>query len=249
MATFHPLDYLSLVRRRKWWIIVPAAVCLVATALLAVFLPRVYRSAATITVSSPAVSAELLKQAGPLSREERIRAISQQLLSRTVLERVVRDEHLAPDGDVDGAVDRLLAPNVIKVEPTDLLKQVTTKDGPQLDAFLLSYASASPADARRVADTLARVFVEASSRTREARAEDTSAFISTQLDASKTRLDEIEERLRKAKESYMGRLPEQTQSNLSIAAGMRQQLESTAIALRGEQDRLSMIERQIEGMQ
>src|SRR5215203_6595320 len=101
MATFHPLDYLSLVRRRKWWIIVPAAVCLVATALLAVFLPRVYRSAATITVSSPAVSAELLKQAGPLSREERIRAISQQLLSRTVLERVVHDEHLAPDGDVE----------------------------------------------------------------------------------------------------------------------------------------------------
>src|SRR5215218_1705644 len=248
MATFHPLDYLSLVRRRKWWIIVPAAVCLVATALLAVFLPRVYRSAATITVSSPAVSAELLKQAGPLSREERIRAISQQLLSRTVLERVVHDEHLAPDGDVDGAVDRLLAPNVIKVEPTDLLKQVTTKDGPQLDAFLLSYAAASPADARRVADTLARVFVEASSRTREARAEDTSAFISTQLDASKNRLDEIEKRLRKAKESYMGRLPEQTQSNLSIVAGMRQQLESTSNSLRGEQDRLSMIERQIDSM-
>jgi uncharacterized protein involved in exopolysaccharide biosynthesis len=90
--------------------------------------------------------------------------------------------------------------------------------------------------------------VEASSRTREARAEDTSAFIATQLASSKARLDQIESRLRTAKESYMGRLPEQTQSNLSIAAGMRQQLESTAIALRGEQDRLSMIERQIDGM-
>ena len=108
MATFHPLDYLSLVRRRKWWIIVPAVVCFVGTALLAVFLPRVYRSAATITVSSPAISAELLKQAGPLSGDERIRSISQQLLSRAVLEQVVRDEHLAPDGNIDAAVDRLL---------------------------------------------------------------------------------------------------------------------------------------------
>jgi polysaccharide chain length determinant protein (PEP-CTERM system associated) len=247
MAAFHPLDYLSLVRRRKWWIIVPAVLCIVVSGLLAAFLPRVYRSAATITVSSPAISAELLKQAGPSSREERIRAISQQLLSRAVLEQVVRDEHLAPDGKIDAAVDRLLQPDRIKVEPTELLKQVA-KEGLQLDAFLLSYAGSTPGEAQRVADTLARVFVEASSRTREARAEDTSAFIATQLASSKARLDQIESRLRTAKESYMGRLPEQTQSNLSIAAGMRQQLESTAIALRGEQDRLSMIERQIDGM-
>jgi polysaccharide chain length determinant protein (PEP-CTERM system associated) len=247
MAAFHPLDYLSLVRRRKWWIIVPAVLCIVVSGLLAAFLPRVYRSAATITVSSPAISAELLKQAGPSSREERIRAVSQQLLSRAVLEQVVRDEHLAPDGKIDAAVDRLLQPDRIKVEPTELLKQVA-KEGLQLDAFLLSYAGSTPGEAQRVADTLARVFVEASSRTREARAEDTSAFIATQLASSKARLDQIESRLRTAKESYMGRLPEQTQSNLSIAAGMRQQLESTAIALRGEQDRLSMIERQIDGM-
>ena len=247
MATFHPLDYLSLVRRRKWWIVIPAVLCIAGAAVLAITLPRVYRSAATIAVSSPAISADLLKQAGPLSRDERIGAISQQLLSRTVLEQVVRDEHLAPDGNLDAAVDRLLQPNRIKVEPTELLKQVA-RAGQQLDAFLLSYAGPTPGEAQRVADTIARVFVEASSRSREARAEDTSAFIATQLAGSKDRLDQIEERLRKAKESYMGRLPEQTQSNLSIAAGMRQQLESTAISLRGEQDRLSMIERQIDGM-
>jgi polysaccharide biosynthesis transport protein len=248
MATFHPLDYLSLVRRRKWWFIVPAVVCIVGSVLLGYFLPRVYRSAATIAASSPSVSAELLKQAGPLSREDRVRAISQQLLNRAVLEQVVREEHLASDGDVNAAVDRLLQPNRIKVEPMQLLKQVATRDGPTLDAFLLSYGGATPAEAQRVADTLARVFVEASSRTREARAEDTSAFVNAQLSESRRRLDAIEERLRKAKEAYMGRLPEQTQSNLSMVAGMRQQLESTAIGLRGEQDRLSMIERQIDSM-
>jgi uncharacterized protein involved in exopolysaccharide biosynthesis len=87
------------------------------------------------------------------------------------------------------------------------------------------------------------------SRARETRAEDTSAFISAQLKNSKERLDEVEARLRDAKEAHMGSLPEQTEANLSMASGMRQQLESTAIALRGEQDRLTMIERQIESMQ
>jgi uncharacterized protein involved in exopolysaccharide biosynthesis len=112
----------------------------------------------------------------------------------------------------------------------------------------LSYATSDPQLAQRVTNTLASVFVEVNSRAREARAEDTSAFISNQLTESKARLDVLEGKLRGAKESYMGRLPEQTQANLSMASGLRQQAESTATALRGEQDRLSMIERQIDAM-
>jgi uncharacterized protein involved in exopolysaccharide biosynthesis len=44
----------------------------------------------------------------------------------------------------------------------------------------------------------------------------------------------------------MGQLPEQTQANLQMLAGLRQQVEANATTLRGEQDRLTVIERQIE---
>ena len=47
----------------------------------------------------------------------------------------------------------------------------------------------------------------------------------------------------------MGQLPEQTQANLQTLSGLRQQIEANSTALRGEQDRLSMIERQIESVQ
>ena len=47
----------------------------------------------------------------------------------------------------------------------------------------------------------------------------------------------------------MGRLPEQTNSNLAMVSAMQRQLESASTSTRGEQDRLSMIERQIESMQ
>ncbi len=47
----------------------------------------------------------------------------------------------------------------------------------------------------------------------------------------------------------MGRLPEQTSSNLAMVSTAQRQLESATTATRGEQDRLSMIERQIESMQ
>ena len=244
---FHPLDYLSLIQRRRRWLIVPLAICVVGGVLLALVLPRVYRSHSTIGVTLPKVSAELLRSA-PISRDERIQIIAQQLLSRPLLERVAREEGLAEGRPVEQVVDQMLQPDRIKVEPTDLLKDVTSEK-PQLDAFVLSYSADTPALAQRVTARLANVFVEVTSRARETRAEDTSAFISAQLKSSKERLDEVEARLRDAKEAHMGSLPEQTEANLSMASGMRQQLESTAIALRGEQDRLTMIERQIESMQ
>ena len=246
--SFHPLDYLSLVQRRKRWFIVPLVLCVVGGVILALVLPRVYRSHSMIGVTLPKLSPDLLNSATPPSREERIRAIAQQLLNRPVLERVAREEGLTQGRAVQEVVDEMMQPDRIKVEPTDLLKDVTS-DKPQLDAFVLSYGAPTPELAQRVTSRLANVFVEVSSRARETRAEDTSAFISTQLKASKERLDSLEARLRDAKESYMGSLPEQTDANLSMAAGLRQQLESTAIALRGEQDRLTMIERQIEAMQ
>lgn len=244
--TFHPLDYVSLLRRRAWWAILPLALCVVVGVALTQVLPRVYRSQATIGISSPRVSADLVGHATPITKEERVRAVSQQLLSRPVLERVVREEGLAAGRTVDAAVDDLLGPDRVRVEPMQLWKQAA--DRAPFDAFVLSYAGGTAQEAQRVTNRLAQVFVETNSRSREARAEDTSAFIGTQLDASKTRLDALEAQLRKAKEAYMGRLPEQTSANLSMVSGLRQQLESTAIALRGEQDRLSMLDRQVDAM-
>jgi len=100
----------------------------------------------------------------------------------------------------------------------------------------------------RVTNRLANVFIAQHSKLRETRAEDTSAFLATQLGQSRDRLKAVEERLRQMKEAYMGRLPEQTQANLQMVGGLRQQHDSTTMSLRSEQDRLAMLERQIEAM-
>ena len=118
----------------------------------------------------------------------------------------------------------------------------------RLDTFMVSYSDGDPVRAQRIANRLATVFVDENSKMRAEHAEDTSAFIATQLRASQARLADFDARLRKAKESHIGQLPEQTQANLQTLSGLRQQLEANATALRSEQDRLSMIERQVEGL-
>ena len=239
----HALDYLSVVRRRRWWLIVPIVASIAVGLLLVRFLPKQYRSSATVAVAASGVSTTLVGQAAPLDNEERMRAISQELLSATTVSRVAQEEHLAL-GSGDSVVARFREAVTITVpEPV-----ATTTEPRRLDSFVVSYSDADPARAQSVTDRLANVFVEQSSKNREQRAEETSAFITTQLSASQTRLSNLEVRLRHAKESHIGQLPEQTQANLQTLTGLRQQMDANATQLRGEQDRLSMIERQLEGM-
>jgi uncharacterized protein involved in exopolysaccharide biosynthesis len=253
---FDPLDYVSVFNRRKWWFIVPVVVSLVVGGLLVWKLPRTYQATTTVAISAARVAPNLVGTV-EIDRQERMRAVSQQLLSRSVLERTARLEHLDQDGSIEAAVSRLRGG--IGVSLPDSItpgnggggpsSQLSPEQKASLDTYQLSFVSDSPEDAQRIVNRLAQVFVEENSKTREIRAQDTSQFIESQLRASETRLTALEGRLREMKEAFMGRLPEQTNANLAMVSAMQRQLESSATAMRGDQDRLSMIEKQIEAMQ
>ena len=240
--SLHLLDYVSVVKRRKWWLITPVVVSLLVGAVLAVVLPREYESATTIAVTTPTMASDLIKSS-PGDLAERVRAISQELLGREVIERVAREENLATESTLDAAVASIRSRT--NVSPAKSLAPAG-RGGP--DTFLVTYTGNEPELTQRVANRLASVFVDQHSKIRETRAEDTSAYLAGQLNQSQERLKTVEEKLRRMKEAYMGRLPEQTQANLAMVAGLRQQQETTAMSLRSEQDRLAMIERQIEMM-
>lgn len=240
--TFHPLDYVSVLRRRMWWFIGPLVLAIIVGAALVTWLPREYKTSATLGVSLPAMTPELLTQAIRVSGEERARNLTQTLYSPAVLERVVREEgferHMSIDA-ASGFVRSRIEVSMVKPE---------SGQPPGMDQFRIAYRDSTPEMAQRVANRLADVFVDESRRRREVRAEETSAFLGKQLEASQQRLGVLEANLRTAKEAFMGALPEQTNANVAMATNLQQQLETTANAIRGEQDRLSMIERQIEAM-
>jgi polysaccharide chain length determinant protein (PEP-CTERM system associated) len=239
----HALDYLKVFKRRKWWLAAPILASIVVGALLVRLLPKDYRSNATLAVAAPIVSPNLVNESSPLDNQERLRALSQQLVSAAILSRVVREEGTS-DGTGEQQIAQLRRAIAISVpEPV-----ASTSEPRRLDTFVVSYSDSDPARAQRINNRLLNVFVDESSKTRVSRAEDTSAFLSTRLQMSQSHLAELEAQVRSAKEAHMGQLPEQTPANLSTLSGLRQQMEANATALRGEQDRLSMIERQLDGM-
>ena len=242
--TVHPVEYLAMLSRRRWWFAIPFALCVIGGLALAFLLPPTYRSSARIGIEAPAVSPDLVAARGGLDRDERLRALSQQLRSPEVLERVAREERLVTDRSLDQVVQGLLDRIHVEVPPPI----ARTEGDPQLDAFDIVYVDGVAERAQRVADKLARVFVEENTRSREAQAEGTTEFLSAQQRASQDRIADLEKRLRMAKEQHMGKLPEQTIANLQTLSGVRSQLESTSNSIRSEQDRLSLMDRQMQQM-
>ena len=238
---FHPLDYMAVVRRRMWWFIVPLVFCVAAGTAPALLLPRQYLSQATIGVAAPTLSPELLKGVGSLDKEERQRAISQQLVSPAVLQRVVREERINPEFPVD-QVTQVLRANIeqnISV-PNPITKSSSSPKG--LDGFNLGFSDSDPARAQRIANRIAYVFVEENSKTQIERTENTSEVLSQQVQASQARLTSLENDLRIKKQANMGRLPDQVNANVQMVNGLRGQFESLSNQMHSEQDRLTSIE-------
>lgn len=237
---FHPLDYASVLRRRLWWLVIPVVLAVAVGAALVAFLPRTYETSTVIGVAIPSMSQELVTSAQRVNPEERLRNIQQILFSPSVLERVVREEGFDRTMPVSEAIIR------VQGNITTNFRQDPNLPAGSIGEFTVSYSDTTPALAQRVANRIADVFVQESSVKRAVRAEETSMFIGSQVEASQRRLSELESRLRDAKEASMGALPEQTSANVQMVTGMQQQLDTTSNAIRGEQDRLSTIERNID---
>jgi polysaccharide chain length determinant protein (PEP-CTERM system associated) len=232
-------DPLAVARRRMWSLALPLVAGALVGVLLVWLLPREYAAAATIVVTTPSVSADLTKTA-PSDPAERARAISQELLSLPVIAQVAKEEGMLTGTNDDDVVAGIRARTSVSLPP----KTLVSRGDP--DTFVVSYAGPTADEAQRVTNRLLKVFIERDGTNRRARAKDTAAFLGEQLRDSERRMDEVEARLRRLKESNTGLLPDQALANLQAMSDIRQRSDNNAAALRDERDRLATVEQQLE---
>jgi uncharacterized protein involved in exopolysaccharide biosynthesis len=114
------------------------------------------------------------------------------------------------------------------------------------DTFVVSYAGPTADEAQKVTNRLLKVFIERDAVNRSTRAKETAAFLGEQLRESEKRMDDVENRLRRLKESNTGLLPDQALANLQAMSDIRSRTDNNAAALRDERDRLATVEQQLE---
>jgi len=247
--TFHPLDYMAAVNRRKWWFIVPLLLCIALGAAAVAVWPKKYVSRATIGMQSATLAPDLLRGVSSMDAGERQRAVQQLLLSPTVLERVIREENInrsKPTADVAMWLRDNLAENIDVPAPLGMNGRIDPTRG--IDMFHIGYTDKDPERAQRITNRVAAVFVEENSKAQVVKTQNTTEVLEQTLADSQAKLTELENKLRTKKQNYIGRLPEQIGSNVSMVNGARSQLESLSMQIRSEQDHLSMVEGQIDAM-
>src|SRR6186713_71284 len=86
---YAPEDFVWIAWTRKWFILVPAVLVSAGMFLYARSLPDRYRSSALVLVVGQQVPKDLIRPTVTDTVEERLRAITQEILSRTKLERII----------------------------------------------------------------------------------------------------------------------------------------------------------------
>jgi polysaccharide chain length determinant protein (PEP-CTERM system associated) len=236
---YAPEDVVRILKRRFWLIAVPFAVIAAATAAAARMLPDSYRSDTLILVVPQRVPESYVKSTVTTRIEDRLQAISQQILSRTRLERVIQDFDLYSEERRTGIME-----DIVQRMRDDI--QVEVVKG---DAFRVSYVGGSPRTVMRVTERLSGLFIEESLRDREVLAEGTNQFLEAQLEDARRRLVESEKKLEAYKRAHAGQLPTQVDANLQAIQNYQTQIQSVVDAMSRDRDTREVLERQIADLE
>jgi len=245
-------DYLEIFRRRWWLVTVLALIGTGAGYGLAHFLPKRYTSQTLVLVEQPTVPGDYVKPVITQDVNQRLATMQQQILSRTRLEPVIQQFGLFPEDikqlSMEDLVQRLR--EAISVTP---IRAMSGTEGRQLPGFNISVVYDDARLAQQICSTITSMFMEENLKLRQQLSEQTTQFLSKQLEDAKARLDEQDSKLAAFKRLHIGSLPDESNTNLNILTGLTTQLDAVTQALgRAQQDKTyaeSLLAQQIETWQ
>ena len=237
--------YVNLVLRRRWFVIIPFFLALIAGIYLAVALPKKYQAETLILIEPQRVPDSYVK--GVISRDlgTQVSAITEMIMSRTNLFKIIEVFNLFSGPEYS---------RMFLDEKIDAMRKRTKVDivynkkdrGVAVDAFKIAYEGGEPLKVMRVVNAMAALVIEQNVKLRESQAVGTVEFLDQELVKVRRNLEEVETALKDFRETHMGELPGQLASNLMVLERLQQQLSDKQKSLRDEKNRLSSLENQIQ---
>jgi polysaccharide chain length determinant protein (PEP-CTERM system associated) len=230
-------DYVAILRRRRWLLIIPTILGAAAGYFLSVILPSRYTSHTMVLVEQPAVPDSYVKPVVSEDLDQRLASMKEQILSRTRLQNLV--ERFGLQGTnanrvaMEEAIERLRK----SITVTALNPMAGTRSA-QLPGFSVDVTVGDARLAQQICTVITSMFMEQNLHVRQQQAEKTTQFLGRQLDDAKAKLDEQDAKLAAFQSRYIGELPEDEKTNLTLLTGMTPQLEAATQALnQAQQDK------------
>jgi len=239
MQAIKPKDIIEILLRRRWYIIIPFCLSMIAGIYLVLFLPKIYKAETLVLLQAERVATNYVQPITNTNINTRIDTISQQILSRSNLEKIINEFKL---------LSGLESKNMLLEDKIEILRERIAVDIKRsvdyrrgIQSFSISFKGEEPERVMKVTDALAKYFINENLKMKKNQTTNTTQIIDKELSAIKKRLKESEQSLKGFREKYAGGLPEQLESNLSKIDRLSQQLTSKQERLQYEKDRLNAV--------
>jgi polysaccharide chain length determinant protein (PEP-CTERM system associated) len=240
-----PRVYLEIAARRRWFFILPVLCVLVVGVVLAIKFPRLYEASTLILIQAQKIPSDYVRPVVTDDLEERLNTISQQINSRSNLEKIIAEFGLYTGDAYAGMYIEDKLAHLRKHISVNLFNRSRNRDP---ESFTVSFRGKDPEQVMKITNRLSENFIDENLRMREAQIHGTNSFLGRELETMRLRLQELEEKLQTYRSQHMGGLPEQLETNLQMLERLGQQVNDKQAAIRDAKNRIILINQQLNDL-
>jgi polysaccharide biosynthesis transport protein len=234
-------DYIAIVKRRKMQLIIPFALILIVSAGLALGLPSIYRSQATILIEQQEIPNELVRSTVTSYAGERIQIISQRVMTSENLGKIIDSYGLYKD-ERENTSMTLLAEKLrndigLDMISADVVDPRSGRPTTATIAFTLSFTNKDPRIAQKITNELVSLYLDENLRQRTQSALETSSFLGAEASRLQQEIGKLEADLADFKEKHINNLPELQQLNIQLMERNERELTDVSRQIRSLQER------------
>ena len=217
-------EFVAMLKRRKWFILLPMVTMTAAIGYVVYKLPSVYESKTLLTVKPPQISDKVVQPLSDEDLSQRLQTINQEVLSRSSLEPMITKFDLFKSERAAGVDTAMIVDKMRK----NIVVEVEKSDNEKLAAFRIAYRDREPNATRNVTSELAAKYVNAQVLASTQTAEKTREFIENELKTKKEVLDNLEKQRLEIMMQIVETLPESSQGLIAQLEGLRKREETIA---------------------
>jgi polysaccharide chain length determinant protein (PEP-CTERM system associated) len=236
-----PSEYLKIIRRRKWLIILPIIALTSAVAWVVYRLPDVYESVTLIVVKPSTLPTTVVATITEDSLTRQLTSIAQVVTSRSSLEPLVNKYELYKPERLRGEPMEL----IIDMMRKDIKVEVNTSRNDITNGFNITYHGRDPKVTQAVTAELASKYINEQTKNTVNSTNSARQFIDQQVSQTKDELNEVDQTRLDFMQKNVGNLPTEATSLVGQLTGLREQQKALIAEVGRLQDRSSSLATQL----
>lgn len=224
-------DYWQILLRRRYLIAIPMLILFIISVIVALILPSVYRSEATVLIEQQHIPTEFVQSTVISLADERIRQIEQKIMTINNVIKIIdkyglysKQRNKISNTELAFEFRENTELNIVTANVVSRGRLKTTTM-----AFKLSFSHKDPVIAQKITNEIVTLYLDENIRNRTARALETTVFLDEESEKFKQDIQKIENKIAQYKEKYSDSLPELLTVNVASISRIENTLQQLSM--------------------